>query len=205
MRKTLPAIAALGVWMSCLPAAWAAPVSADAQRDATAVAHAIFQAVDMQTVLLRSIQENFDDTRMQMPRPEWNALFKQAFTAELARHMPDMEASFGRTIAGNYADVELRAGAAFFRSRPGLHILSNLKAKASGAATTDLTPEEQAELRTSAKDPALSGFMAKFGKGMQIDPSATQDFIALILPDVFIRFGMAAKEAEARRSASPAP
>ncbi len=207
MRRGIWGLAAAGCVLAGLAGtpARSAPVSANAQRDATAVTHAIFQAVDMQSVVLASIQGTFDESRMQMPRPEWNPLFKQAMLAELVRHMPDMEASFGRTMAGSYSESELRAGAAFLASPIGLRLMSMLKAKTSGQTVAELTPGEQATLQQAARDPELARFMDKFGKGLQIPSSVTQDFVALILPDVFIRFGEAAKAAETRRAASAAP
>ena len=204
MRLRPSAILAVTLWGAsfCLARA-ATPDPVSAQGDATAVAHAIFRAMDAQVMVQKAMQSSFDSQTMQMPRPGWADLFRQAVLTEMSRHMPDLEAMYGRSIAGHYTEAELHAGARFLNAPLGQRLLAIAKAKGTGSAAPDFTPQEAAEVRNISRDPALAGFMSKLGKGMEVPPSVTQDFIALVLPDIFIRFGEAAKDAEARHATIP--
>ena len=205
MRLGLAVIAA-SLWLAGLSPALAAPPGPDSpQDDATAVAHAVFKSVDLPTMLSEGIRANFDSASLQMPRPEWNALFRQALVDELPRHMPELEALFGKAIAVRYDSRELHAGAVFLNSPLGQRLLALGMAKFSGRAAPALSPAEIAQVKTASRNPDLEHFMSKFADAVTFPPSLTQDYLALVVPDVFINFGQAAKAAEARRGAAAAP
>ena len=108
-------------------------------------------------------------------------------------------------MAQGHTDAEMHAGAVFLTSPLGQRFLAVAAAGSSGRVVPDLTDDEKAKIKRAGRDPNLDAFMSK-GLNLPAQPAALmQDFLAGVLPDVLIRFGEAAKAAEAQRKATSAP
>ena len=183
----------------------ASAASAAGERDGAIIAHHFFVAGDLGAVIRKTVADSVAAGGMDFPREDWKVLFRQTLEEEFDRHLPDLEAPFGRLIAQSHSDAEMHAGAVFLTSPLGQRLIAVATAGSSGRVVPPITDAEKALIKKAGRDPNLDAFMAKGFSLPDPPPAVMQDFIAGVLPDVLIRFGEAAKAAEARRRASSAP
>lgn len=193
-RLATAAVLALGLNLAAAGLGLAQPAATDAL--GRQVAHELLSAVDMVDLVKQGAMSNagaFD--AFGKVRPEWKALMLEAIDEAVTQDAPGIEALLGRALAKSMSADELNAGLVVFRdpqARAAIAAASRHQPVASSASCSS-------ECLRAMNSPAGRGFLQKMGAAF--GPQAQTDMIALVVPDMFIRFGEKAKAAEARRSA----
>ena len=160
------------------------------------VAHEMLAAVDMVDLVKQGAVHNaaaFD--AFGKVRPEWKALMLEAIDEAVTQDTPEIEALLGRALARSMTADELNAGLIFFRDPQARAAIAAASRHQPVASAGSCSPE----CMRAMNSPAGRGFMQKMG--VALGPQAQADMIALVVPDMLIRFGEKAKAAEARRVA----
>ncbi|MDB5418402.1 MAG: hypothetical protein JWP50_1821 [Phenylobacterium sp.] len=190
-KLTLAAIAALSVNLAPSGAALAQPTDTEAL--GRQVAHELFTAVNMDDLIRQGFSASNGLDAFSKVRPEWKALLLQAMDEAVARDEPGLEDLLGRSLAKGMTAEELSAGLTVFRD-------PQARAAIAAASRHEPAPATQtcgAACMRAIGSPAGRGFMVKMQKAFGAEVQT--EMIALVAPDVFIRFGEKAKAAEAKR------
>lgn len=163
------------------------------------VAHDLIGALDLKAILMQAeptLEHSLDSFNA---RPEWPALMQDAAHETFNSDLPEIEQMFADALAERFTVGELQAAAAFFKSPGGEYALKVVAAQSRGEAAPPPSALQEQSMRTFMRNPDGAGFIHKFADLNAAMPSLEQDFIALIMPDLLIRFGEKAKADEAAR------
>ncbi|HEX4183419.1 MAG TPA: DUF2059 domain-containing protein [Caulobacteraceae bacterium] len=171
----------------------------EAQRLSRSVAHDLISALDLKAMLMQSepsLEHSFDSFNA---RPEWPGLMRVAAHETFDSDLPAIEQMFAGALAQRFTVGELQAAVAFFKSPGGEYALAVVAAQSRNQAAPPISVLQKQSMRAFARNADGASFIHKFADLNAIMPSLEQDFIALIMPDLLIRFGEKAKAAEAAR------
>ena len=193
MHAPRPLAAALAaVYLSLAASAVAAQPPSDT---GMRVAHALFSAVDMASLVREGALQNAGAlTAFEKVRPAWKGMFLDAAQEAIVKDQAGMEMAMARVFARDFSDEELSAA---------LTVFSDPQAKLALAAAARhqplpnaAAPCAQACVR-AMNSPAGRSFLAKFSKAFS-GPELQSEMMAAVVPDLFIIFGEKAKAAEAK-------
>jgi hypothetical protein len=158
------------------------------------VAHELFTAVNMPALVRQGALSNSSGLEaFAKVRPEWKPLIVEALDETVTEDQPALEGVLGRALAKTMTADELAAGLTVFRDP---------QARAAIAAATRHenvgAPSCSQDCLRAMGTPAGMGFMQKMRTAF--GPEAQAEMMAVVVPDMFIRFGQKAKAAEAKRA-----
>jgi hypothetical protein len=171
----------------------------ETQRLSRAVAHDLIGALDLKAILMQNVpalEHAFDGFN---GRPEWPSLIKAAAYETFDSDLPAIEQMFAGALAQQFTAGELQAAAAFFKSPGGEYALATVAAQSRDQAAPPISALQKQSMRAFMRSADGASFIHKFADLNTMMPSMEQDFIALLMPDLLIRFGEKAKAAEATR------
>jgi len=158
------------------------------------VAHELFTAVNMAGLIRQGALNNSAGLEaFGKIRPEWKPLMLEAMDETVSEDQPALEGVLGRAMAKTMTADELSAGLTVFRDpQARTAIAAAARHENVGAPTCSQ------ECLHAMGSPAGMGFMRKMQTAF--GPEAQTEMMAVVVPDMFIRFGQKAKAAEAKRS-----
>jgi len=160
------------------------------------VAHEMFTAFDMADLLKTAASHATGFDQFEKARPGWKALMIESVDEVVVKDQQALEDVLARSLSKTMKEDELTAALTVF-SDPQARLMIAASARHETLPSGG-TPCSQACVRAMSS-PAGRAFLTKIN-GV-VGPSAEQDFVAALVPDLFITFGEKAKAAEAKRAA----
>ena len=194
---------AFGVLAGAAPAAAQAPAQSQTQAPPDQVrlgvqfADQLLSIIDLDALLAKQMTTTFagPDGEIFKIEPKWRDYFLEGMSEEFKADHAAIVTILGRAFAKAFTADELKAGILVFRDPVMPRVMKALVA--GQPAPTDAKP--QAATLQAMGSPAGQSFLAKFSKIGPIMDGAKSDFIHVLIPGFFQRFGDKAMALERQR------